>query len=1325
MLPVSENFTEAELADVNQVAAKILLVLGNYAASQNGGSVTASGSDGSGDYPASGSIDGDRTELNVGPASTADNGIGLSSWRSAVAPSSTPQTLTIDMGAIKAINRIKLYHLSDHGLSSYKLESSDDDVSYSLIAKTTDQGGTIDTTSELDVIDFTEIECRYVRLTIDDTVVPADKANVVELEIYRLVDISQYVVSVRVNRQRDYKLGNPLATTLQIVCNNSDQFFSFDYTPLPSQVDDGYINSQIQPNIGIIAQYGFAFGGGAPELVTQFVGYVDLIRLSPRDKTARIDARDGMKTLINQVLSSKLQTSIDIGECIQYALNLCNVSNWEMELDTTGIVIDYFFIANQQILGAIRDLVTGAGDAIFYFSEDGIAIFKSFLGLTPQADTITSQADWENGTLLQNIDTTSVPNRIGRKWFLIDDFTDGNFSSNPVWNNRVETAMQTDDSQADFDAGTVLTNIDTTLTPGDIQRKWFLIDDFADGDYTSNPAWTVRNGNYPSFPPAPPNKWSVSAGKLFFLPESTGYQGRAYIPFTGQVTGSWEFSLQFAFNDTATGGYAEIFIIANDVWNTTGPRGQLLNGYCIRFDKTENNIIIERDDSGVRTELDRVVYPIDTSQHLVRITRNSTGTINVYVDGVLLATGGNTDYSTTVYFGVMAQLTGASGSDNVNFDNFRYSPVVLLPADAYTGSQAVFESRVFDLTADIATLQQFNATYNAPVGSSVSFFVATSADGISFDPFIAITPGNLMTNTPRRYLKYRVLFVCPVDSGTANANFITPSVSNVQITYTTVGWKIISSEAAYLPLTSGVTAGLDLGFILATGTWRAQVTMTPGSGAGMAFRLYFLTAGYDIPTGTYLSGYYAQVDQANGKIGLYEINGAGSRSLIAEAVIAIDTSAHSLRVTRTAAGEMKIFWDEVEVVSDSDSTFTVTAALALEVDPLADTNGSAEITNIHYSPAIDGVGAISTSQAIYESEVIDMGASISELGIFQAGVVAPSGTSLQFYTATSPDGVTFDAYVPAFVGSAIDSAVQRYLKFKIIFTTPNDSGIKGDPKTPVVTDVTINWYTGTGSEKYPSSVSYVFTEEDMLLDMDQEYSDVLGGDTSILNNIAVQASPLYLAGADTDTQWQGTVQTPPVPISAGDPLAVSNGQVLTYEISIPNGMDVSNMAGANPAAAAIVAAGGASAAWEFTRIHPTQPILQITITGNGTLTDLRVIGKAFTNSNAIALQTAADQASIVRNGDRPLQISNRYILTEGVAALIAARLLENYKDPISFVPFVRVRPVFSCQLNDRITVRDSNTGVDADYVICGVAHVIQATVEAADAVTELTLLKVV
>ena len=1324
MLSVSNAFKLAEQADVNQIAANLYLVLGNYAsASAYGSTASASSSDGSGNYPASGSIDGDRTEINVGAASAADNDVGLSSWRSSVAPDTTPQTLTIDFGVSRKLTRLKLYHLASHALKSFKFSYSLDNISYTDFAATTDVGGAptlFTTTKKIDTVDFTEITARYIKLTISATDVALDMANVVELEIYRIIEVSDRVISAEMNRSRDYKLANPLASTLKLACDNSDRFFSFDHIPTTVETALGFVNAELKPNIGVIAKYGYAYGGGTPEVAIVFVGYLDRITISPKDRKATLEFRDSMKVLLNQTVSSKLKTSLDLSTAMQYALNLANISNWEMSFDTTGLTLDYFFLSGQSVASAVRDLTQGAGDAIFYFNENGIATFKTFLGSTPQQRTITSQAEWEAGSVFTNIDTKSTPGQINRKWFLLDDFADNNFNLNPAWTNRIATQSYTDTSQADFLAGTVLTNIDTDSSPGDIQRKWFLIDDFADGNASTNPAWVLKVAQRGNFPPFAPNNWTVTSNQLYYQCPVGLNAGTAYTPFNKAV-GTWEAKIKM----TDKNGTAKFVFIANSTgFDFTTVLG---NGYAVKI--SPNGIvtrmaIVRLDTAGFDTELAGADSNFTSGNYFtIRVTRDQAGNMSLYKNGVIVCSTGSpdTDFNTSAYVGFSAVST--SSATLFYFDDIYFANGIN-PTGAANSVQSVFESQVRDQSAQVLSEGIFSAVYSTPAGTDLQFWTATSNDGITWDAWVPITNGALIGSATKRYIKYRSLFNCPIDTGLNNANTATPVISSVTINYTVVGWQAISQSLNYLPGTSGLMAGIDLPFNQPIGTWRGLFTCTPGAGGGSLVRMYVVTTGYSIPQGTYTDGYYVQLDQKNSKIGIYKIGSSGTRTLLAEVAQAINTSAHSVRMTRESTGQLTVYFDEVQVVQVTDTTYTQVTVFSLEVDPTGDNNSVTQIDDIYFSKQVDGTGAITNVAAVYESQVIDMTASIALIGLFEANIITPTGTSLIFYTATSSDGITFDPYIVVAPGGQITSTVKRYLKFKAAMSAPEDIGTKADLSTPVVTDVTIHWNTTGGSQKYPQTVSFTFRYDDVLLNVDQQITDNLGGDSSIANDVTVQAKPLLLSGTSADTKWQGTVGTPPVSISVTNPLNVTNGQVLTYDVVVSGGMDISFMSGASPAGAVVTFAGGATGSWIFSRIHPTRPKLVITITASGTITDLRIVGKSFSNSNYIQSQNANNPQSIRLYGDRPLQISNQYIINSGVALTVATRLLANYKDPTSFVSICEIRPTFSMGLGDRIRIIDDNTDMNADFIAVGVRQSIQASMSNGEAKTELTLLRV-
>src|SRR6185312_5711844 len=140
---VSAAFKAAQKAEVNLPFSQVYLVLGNYANSAAYGAVaSSSGYDASGNFPAAGAIDGDRTEINVGAASGADNGVGKSSWKSAAIPSTGGLAwLQIDLGVIRTFNRLKVYHRNGHGISSYYVEASVDGTAWDIIAATSDITG--------------------------------------------------------------------------------------------------------------------------------------------------------------------------------------------------------------------------------------------------------------------------------------------------------------------------------------------------------------------------------------------------------------------------------------------------------------------------------------------------------------------------------------------------------------------------------------------------------------------------------------------------------------------------------------------------------------------------------------------------------------------------------------------------------------------------------------------------------------------------------------------------------------------------------------------------------------------------------------------------------------------------------------------------------------------------------------------------------------------------------------------------------------------------------------------------------------------------------
>lgn len=962
-IPVSAAFVAAVDADVNRPKARVELVLGNYASAAAYGTVAAA-SGAAANYPAAGAIDGDRTEINVGPASGADNDVGQSSWRSTVAPDTTPQTLTLTFAASRTINRLKLYHLSGHALDSYRFAYWNG-TTWVDFAATSDIAGpgevSIETTGELDVVDFPDVATTQLRLTVSSTATPADMANVVELEVYRVLDVSDRVSGVTLQRQRDYKLGNPLASSLVITGINDDRFFSISHVPTAQEVLDGFVNDELRPGMGIVVSLGFDLEEGGDELVSAFVGTVDKIRLKPGAREAVIEARDGMKALINKKDSTKLKTATAIEGNIRYVLNRANVSDYEMDLDATSINIDYFFAENQDQLSTIRDLTQAAVDALFFFDEEGVATFKFFQASTTLEKLWTSDADWNAGTFAGDMD--AVSNNL---------VLDG--SGAGVGETVTGTAMST------------LLNI--PAAPNGINELAFRI--LAPGDGTITQVYMDATLRF-----------------LSAIPRTYNLQVRLYDE-SGGSPGSVLTQSTFTFSDTTTNGWP-------------------LPAFPVSFP----------------------------------VTRGTAYWI-------------------------------AIGQDPANGPNCLFDIVRMRIAD-----------------------------------SSWSGGVNSKARAVA-------------------------LAVCP--------------------------------------------------------------------------------------------------------------------------------------------GKDSAVWVDVEDTSSSSGI------------------GQVAGNYVYTGDAMTGS---------WESATLDTGANVNSYGGLTKTQVLNAGTSA-YYTASSPDGVTWDAWVPISGTGQIISAVQRYLKVRADLALSNNS-FTG----PFILDITVSWTVGGGSPKYPPApAAFTFSFDSTLLDVEQEISDNIGGDTSILNDVTVQAQPLVLTGADADTVWQGSLGTPPTNISVSNPLSVTNGDVLVIEPVVGGGMDISRMSGANPPAAVVTFAGGGAGSWLFSSIHPTRPVLRITITGTGTITDLRITGKKFSNVTYLQARNAEDAASIALHGSRELSIRNPWIVSASVAQTIADQVVANQKDPTAYIPSAEVRPNFAVQIGDRATVADENLDLSADYILVGYNHVIAVKPGEASASTTPTLMKV-
>jgi len=198
-------------------------------------------------------------------------------------------------------------------------------------------------------------------------------------------------------------------------------------------------------------------------------------------------------------------------------------------------------------------------------------------------------------------------------------------------------------------------------------------EDFTDGDYTSNPTWTVSSAT----------DFSVNAGQL--KSANTTSNSAFYISTTNTITSNciWEFwiNLQFA---TSGANYVDAYLMSDNSNLLTST----INGYFIRIGNTSDDISLYKSTTGTQAILiDGVnatvasstnnlikIKVTRTSANLFTLERDMTGTGSGYV-----SEGSITDasFSTSTAFGFAIKQSTATFFGKHVFDDINVGTIVL------------------------------------------------------------------------------------------------------------------------------------------------------------------------------------------------------------------------------------------------------------------------------------------------------------------------------------------------------------------------------------------------------------------------------------------------------------------------------------------------------------------------------------------------------------------------------------------------------------------------------------------------------------------------
>ncbi len=188
-----------------------------------------------------------------------------------------------------------------------------------------------------------------------------------------------------------------------------------------------------------------------------------------------------------------------------------------------------------------------------------------------------------------------------------------------------------------------------------------LNDDFSDGDFTSNPAWT---GDVSEFKVNSSNKLQLNSSGT-----DTAYLCTANSLMSGA---EWSFYIKQSFNSSAN-NHSRIYLVS-DAQNLKGP----LHGYFVRFGSSQDDICLFRQDGLTLTKIIQGTHGntgASTNSFTIKVKRDTLGNWELFSDAtastafVSEGTAFDTSYSTTNWFGIFCKHT-SSNSTKFYFDDF-------------------------------------------------------------------------------------------------------------------------------------------------------------------------------------------------------------------------------------------------------------------------------------------------------------------------------------------------------------------------------------------------------------------------------------------------------------------------------------------------------------------------------------------------------------------------------------------------------------------------------------------------------------------------------
>ena len=254
-------------------------------------------------------------------------------------------------------------------------------------------------------------------------------------------------------------------------------------------------------------------------------------------------------------------------------------------------------------------------------------------------------------------------------------------------------------------------------------------ENFSDGDFTSNPSWTV----------SAPTDFSVNAGQL--KSANTTTNSAFYISTTNTLTSNcvWEFwiNLQFA---TSGANYVDAYLISDN----SNLLSSTINGYFVRIGNTSDDICLYKSAAGIQSILiDGVNASVASSTNnliKIKVTRTSANVFTLERDmtgtgASYVSEGSITDasFTTSTTFGFSIKQSTASFFGKHLFDDINVGTIVLDVTPPSIVSNTVISNTQLDvLFSEPLEIISAQTTTNYVVNNGIGNPASAARDASNF-----------------------------------------------------------------------------------------------------------------------------------------------------------------------------------------------------------------------------------------------------------------------------------------------------------------------------------------------------------------------------------------------------------------------------------------------------------------------------------------------------------------------------------------------------------------------------------------------------------------